>query len=362
MKHMLHFEENPALVGARWLVLLYQLSARSSSARVRVWRRLQDIGAVQVRQSAYVLPNRGSAREDLEWLKSEIVGLGGAATLLTADGADAATDAELVAACRDARARDAAHLRKRATRWLARSDRTAARVQPLPAALAREARALATDWRALTAVTYFDTPGMPETEEIMQQIVQRSSGRRADSPATPRPGEDIAQYRGRTWATRTRPGVDRMATAWLIRTHIDPQATFVFGDPPPVDAVPFDMFGVAFGHHGDRCTFEVVADHFGLRSPRVAWISRIVHDIDLRVQHYNEPETAGVALMIDGLRRTHADDASLLDRGIGLFESLAQAHADSAVRPASPPAPGRLRAPRTPGVATPAKRRSAKRS
>lgn len=359
---MLHSTDGPATVDARWLVLLYQLSARSSSARVRVWRRLQDIGAVQVRQSAYVLPNRGSAREDLEWLKSEIVGLGGSATLLTANGADAATDAELVTACRDARARDAAHLRKRATRWLARSDRAAARKQPLPAALAREARALATAWRALTAVTYFDTTGMPETEDIMQQIVQRSSGRRAASPVAPRPGEEISKYRGRTWATRPRPGVDRMATAWLIRTHIDPQATFVFGDQPPVDAVPFDMFGGAFAHHGDRCTFEVVADHFGLRSPGIAWIGRIVHDIDLRVQHYDEPETAGVALMIDGFRRTHADDASLLDRGIGLFESLAQARADGAVTPASPPGPGRSRVSRARAVTAPATRRPAKRS
>lgn len=325
---MLHGETRGSGAPGRWIVLLYQLPTRSSSARVRVWRRLQDVGAVQVRQSAYVLPNQDAAREDLEWVKSEVVGLGGAATVFVADAADAATDAELVATFRDARARDTADVKRKAQRWLARTDRLDARQQPLAAAHTREARALVARWRALAQVTYFDAPGITETEEIVQQVIQRSSGRRpaSSSPAST-PG-DAAAYRGRTWVTRPRPGVDRMATAWLIRAWIDPAARFVFADTPPPDAVPFDMYGVEFGHHGDRCTFEVVADRFAVRAPHVAWLGRIVHDIDLREARYNEPETAGVALMIDGLRRSHADDATLLEHGIGLFASLAQARAD----------------------------------
>jgi hypothetical protein len=329
---------------ARWLVLLYQLPTRSSSARVRVWRRLQDIGAVQVRQSAYVLPNHEAAREDLEWVRSEVVGLGGAATLFVADAGDAAADAELVAACREARARDAAAVQRQAGRWVARADRLQARQQPLTTALAREARALVGRWRALSAVTYFDAPGMTETEDIVQQIVQRSSGRRAGSAPAGAPALTPTAYRGRTWVTRPRPGVDRMSTAWLIRTHIDPMAKFVFAETPPADAVPFDMYGVEFGHQGDRCSFEVVADRFGVRTPRVAWMGRVVHDIDLREARYNEPETAGVALMVEGLRRTHADDLTLLEHGIGLFESLAQARADLAPAAAAGRTPGRARA------------------
>jgi hypothetical protein len=316
----------------RWLVLLYQLPTRPSSARVRIWRRLQDVGAVQVRQSAYVLPHRDAAREDLEWVRSEIAGLGGAATVFTADAVDAATDAELVAACRDARERDLARLRRRASRSVAGLTRAAARQQPPSPAQARAARALVAQFRALKAVTYFETPRLTEMEDIVQQIIQHAGGRRRSeaAPAVTRPAATSEGYRGRTWVTRPRPGVDRMATAWLIRTHIDPQAVFAFADTPPAGAVPFDMYGVEFGHQGDRCSFEVVAERFGVRAAGVDWIGRVVHDIDLRESRYAEPETAGVALMIDGLRRTHADDRALLEHGITLFESLAQARADLA--------------------------------
>lgn len=334
----------------RWLLLLHQLPTRSSSARVRIWRRLLGIGAVQIRQSAYVLPNRGAAREDLEWVKSEIVGLGGAATLFAADAVDDVTDAELVAACREARAHDIASLQRRCVTWLQRSERHAARKQPPPQDLAREARALVAEWRAVTAITYFDTPGMTETEDIVQQIAQRSSGRQP-SPAAAA-SIDLRAYQGRTWVTRPRPGVDRMATAWLIRTHIDPKARFTFADTPPSSAVAFDMYGAEFGHHDDRCTFEVVAAQFGLRSQRVQWIGRIVHDLDLREQRYGEPEAPGVALMVEGLRRTHGDDGALLEHGIALFESLAQARTDGSATE------GRARARRTAAPKRSTKRRA----
>jgi hypothetical protein len=302
----------------RWLLLLHQLPTRSSSARVRIWRRLLGIGAVQIRQSAYILPNRGAAREDLEWVKSEIVGLGGAATLFAADAVDDVTDAELVATCREARAHDIASLQRRCVSWLQRSERHAARKQPPPQDLAREARTLVAEWRAVTAITYFETPGMADTEDIVQQIAQRSSGRQPSSSAATA-SIDPRAYQGRTWVTRPRPGVDRMATAWLIRAHIDPKARFTFADTPAADAVAFDMYGVQ-------------------------WIGRIVHDLDLREQRYGEPEAPGVALMVEGLRRTHEDDGALLEHGIALFESLAQARTDSspterrarARRPAAP--------------------------
>jgi hypothetical protein len=346
---MLHTENaaaNPG--GGRWLLLLHQLPTRSSSARVRIWRRLHGIGAVQIRQSAYVLPNRSATREDLEWVKSEIVGLGGTATIFAADAADESADAEIVAACRSARAHDVGNIRRRAVRWVQSADRVAARKQPLPASLEREARALATEWRALVALTYFEPAGMTDTEDLMQQIAQRSSGRSSPTPPASAAALDARAFRGRVWVTRPRPGVDRMATAWLIRAHIDPTATFAFADVAPADAIAFDMYGAEFGHHDDRCTFEVVAARFGLRAPGIAWIARIVHDLDLREQRYNEPEAPGVALMIEGLRRSHGDDRALLEQGIALFESLAQGRPETGVTPkprarTSPPRRSRAR-------------------
>ncbi|MGQ0733998.1 MAG: chromate resistance protein ChrB domain-containing protein [Acidobacteriota bacterium] len=331
-----------------WLVLLYQVPGRSSSVRVRVWRRLQSIGAVQIRQSAYVLPNRDQPREDLEWLRAEIIGLGGEATVLLADALDPLATEEIVEGFRSARGRDVSALTTRGTRWLrkaAKRDRDGA---PLPAPLAREARALLEDWRSLSAITYFEAPGVGEMEAIVQQISQLTNGRGRRRPTEAAHALDRSAFAGRRWVTRPRPGVDRMASAWLIRRYIDPRATFEFSSEPVEGAVAFDMYGVEFGHQGDACSCEVLADRFGIDDPAVRWIARMVHDLDLRESRFNEAEAPGLMLMIEGLRRAHPDDRELLERGIALFESMALAFPgkDASAQPAAAVPAGKRRKPK----------------
>ena len=69
---------------------------------------------------------------------------------------------------------------------------------------------------------------------------------------------------GRTWVTRHGVHVDRMASAWLIRRFIDPQARFKFvaarGYRPEPGELRFDMFEAEFSHEGDRCSFEVLVE------------------------------------------------------------------------------------------------------
>jgi hypothetical protein len=115
-----------------------------------------------------------------------------------------------------------------------------------------------------------------------------------------------------------------MASAWLIRRFIDPQARFAFADKPPADKkrVPFDMFGVEFGHQGDRCSFEVLCDHYGVRDTAVRHIAKIVHDVDLKETRYAMPEAPVVARMVEGLRATYDDDAELLAHGMAMFAAL----------------------------------------
>jgi hypothetical protein len=144
---------------------------------------------------------------------------------------------------------------------------------------------------------------------------------RGAAELTPAPGSQA--FRGRTWITRPRPGIDRMASAWLIRTHVDRRARFVFGESPRErDAVPFDMYEGEFSHSGEDCTFEVLARRFGVRGEPVAWLARVVHDVDLREERYREPEAAGVAALVEGLRARHRDDHELLEAGIELFAVL----------------------------------------
>src|SRR5438094_5252844 len=83
-----------------WLLLLYFLPAKRAHARVQAWRRLQRVGAVSVRNSAYVLPPSSESREDVEWIRNEIVASGGEAMVLIARAADRAAHDELVEAFR----------------------------------------------------------------------------------------------------------------------------------------------------------------------------------------------------------------------------------------------------------------------
>ena len=79
----------------RWLMLIHQLPAKPAYARVKVWRRLQALGAVTVKGSVYALPANGETREDFAWLAKEIVENGGEAIVCEAALVEGLSDSEL---------------------------------------------------------------------------------------------------------------------------------------------------------------------------------------------------------------------------------------------------------------------------
>jgi hypothetical protein len=119
--------------------------------------------------------------------------------------------------------------------------------------------------------------------------------------------------------------VDRIGTAWLIRRFIDPAGTFRFIDPDRYSHSPgeirFDMFEGEFTHEGDLCTFEVLLRHSGIQDPALDAIAEIVHDIDLKDERYQRPETNGIAGQIRGIAALHAADEGRLEDGSRLFEA-----------------------------------------
>ena len=142
---------------------------------------------------------------------------------------------------------------------------------------------------------------------------------------------DVAQHRDRTWVTRTGIKVDRMASAWLIRKFIDPEARFKFvpakGYHPADGELRFDMFDAEFTHQGDQCSFEVLIERFGLRDPGLRAIAEIVHDIDLKDGKYARPDADGVARVISAIAMSSKDDDERLARGSSLFEDLHKLYA-----------------------------------
>jgi hypothetical protein len=292
---------------------------------VRTWRRLQQIGALAIKQAVYVLPDSPNAREDFEWLKTEIEAAGGQASVFAADTVDTWSNDALVDAFRTSREETYNELAREADQILRRMGAGRRRPGRMPSQ--RAVRQLRDRLSEIERVDFFGTAGRDRVLALVRQIEERASAR----PRV-RAGGGVAElptsYKARFWVTRPRPGVDRMASAWLIRRFIDAEARFGFvadREAPPQDSVPFDMFGVEFTHRGDLCTFEMLCETFHLNEPALTKIAAIVHDLDLKDGHFGATDAPTVGVVIEGLRLAQGDDHQLLTDGMTLFEALYRA-------------------------------------
>jgi hypothetical protein len=319
-------EARPHAGGRRWLLFAHQLPSHPSNLRVRTWRRLQQLGAMPLKQAVYVLPDTPQGREDCEWLKAEVKAMGGDAAVFTADHVDAWSDDALVEEFRRARQEAYADLAGAVDEALQRATRArrprGARAPAVERLLAIFRERLA----AIDGIDFFGSAGRDRVLALLAQLGERSRAGRTPAASPPRqqngPG---SAYDGRLWITRPRPGVDRMASAWLIRRFIDPRARFGFAadrESVPKSGVPFDMFGVEFTHHGGNCTFETLCSVFDLRGPALSRLAAIVHDLDLKDERFGAAEAPTVGALIDGLQLAHAGDDELLAQGMTLFDSL----------------------------------------
>lgn len=310
-----------------WLLLAYQLPVRPSNVRVQTWRRLQRLGAVAVKNSVYVLPNSPQAREDFEWVKTEIEAMKGQASVFAADAVDSKTNEEIAGAFRRARQQEYEAIRREAESVRARLRRGGTRAQP--GRLMQAARALRERLARAEAADLFQAPGRDQALEAIEQLQRLLAGERRPRSEPQGGGRlDMRAYQQRVWVTRPRPGIDRMGSAWLIRRFIDRRATFRFAEKPPEGkrAVPFDMYGVDFSHHGGECTFETLLRRFRLANPALKWLGRVVHQLDLKDESEPMPESTAVGRMVEGLRQMYTDDHELLEQGMRMFEALYQSH------------------------------------
>ena len=323
----------------RWLLFIQQLPSDSSNLRVTTWRRLQRIGAIPLKQAVYVLPDTPDGREDFEWLKTEVKAAGGDVSVFAAESVDAWSDDALVEEFRRVRQESYEELARDVEQALTR----AASVRRPGGTRAPALRRLLDIFRdrlvAAEKMDFFGSAGRDRVLTLLGQLEDRIArnrtppGSRGDGHGGPQ-----ASFQGRVWITRPRPGVDRMASAWLIRHFIDPQARFGFAadrEAVPDHGVPFDMFGVEFSHQGDGCTFETLCSVFGIGGPALARIAAIVHDLDLKDGRFSAPECSTVGAMIAGLQLAHQSDELLLEQGMTLFDSLYRAFEHSS-RPTGP--------------------------
>ncbi|HEY7654207.1 MAG TPA: chromate resistance protein ChrB domain-containing protein [Methylomirabilota bacterium] len=295
------------------MLLLLSLPPRPSSLRVRAWRRLRVLGAVPLKSGAYLLPDSADRYEQFQWLAQEIQRDGGDATLLRVDRIENMKQPDVVRLFQEARNQDYAGLAERYRKLLK------GRRPRLHEELARLGR----EMDRITEIDFFEAPGRREVERTREAVEQRSATGLA-RPVGAAPPLDLEALKGRRWVTRPRPHVDRIASAWLIKRFVDPEAEFVFAPPDqiPGDAIPFDMAGADFGHHGEDCTFETLVRRAGLRDRKLAILAEIVHEADLKDQKFAREEARGLDLALRSLLSAIKDDHEALTHGLILFDGL----------------------------------------
>jgi len=331
-------EQRVGLTGERWLMLVHQLPPKPAYFRVKIWRRLQSLGAVLIKSSVYALPASADAQEDFEWLLREIQDGGGEALVCEARLLDGMTDHEVRALFGRARDVDYEEISGEA-RELAKALKRKASQNTRAEVNGRLAK-LRTRFAQVHAIDFFGASGRETADGLLRGVEARLQ-QLEPSEEEPTPmaskGRNFGELKGRTWVTRTGVFVDRIGSAWLIRRFIDPEARFKFvpakGYAPEPAELRFDMFDAEFTHEGDRCTFEVLLSRAGLEADRgLSRIAEIVHDIDLKDGKFARPEAEGIKTVITGICNGTTDDEERLARGGAVFEDLYRSFGRSRAR------------------------------
>lgn len=304
----------------QWLLLIVSLPTNSATARMRIWRALKSLGCGVLRDGAYLLPSTPSQQQVLKSLSDDTVREGGNAWLLTVL-ARSEDENEAYRALFD-RSGDYEELFKALAE--ARKVLTKLTSQEITKLL----RKLRREYEAVREIDYFPNETSTQAEAIWMDFVNMvDSLLSPDEPqamSAPVVRLELSDYQERTWATRRRIWVDRVASAWLIRRFIDQKARFLWLDSPgdcPADALGFDFDGATFTHIGDRVSFEVLLASFGLDQDRgLLRLGAMVHALD--VGEGFMPEADGFEAMLAGARQRARDDDQLLGEISVVLDSL----------------------------------------
>jgi hypothetical protein len=307
----------------RWLLLIHQIPPKPDYFRVKIWRRLQRVGAAAIKNSVYVLPKRDQTLEDFQWIAREIAEGGGEASICEAGFVEGLSDGRIEALFRVARDADYAAIADEA-RELSKKHNPRRANEDTRSELETDASRLRKRLGEVAALDFFDSLGRQTAEGLVSSLAARV--RSADNAEPRESVKDLADYQKRVWVTRKAIHIDRMGSAWLIKRFIDPDARFKFvparGYRPEKGAIRFDMFDAEFTHEGDRCTFEVLVARLVPNVGALRAIAEIIHDIDLKDSKFKRTEAAGIDALITGISTHYKDDDQRLDRGSAIFDDL----------------------------------------
>jgi len=300
-----------------WIILIISLPTENATVRMRVWRALKVAGAAVIRDGVYLLPERDTCSASFARIVDEVRAAGGTA-LHSAIAQPVGEDFTLLFD----RQQDYSNIDQQLALLHGQLTAETALEQ------LRQLRKLRKQFAQLDAIDFFPGRARNLTEAALTGLEQFAN--RLLSPDEPMAAQgeitllNPQDYQGRLWATRRRPWVDRLASAWLIVRFIDQQARFLWLESPaacPSDALGFDFDGARFTHVGERVSFEVLLASFGLdQHPALLRMAALVHYLD--VGGVRPPEAAGIESLLAGLRDSIADDDQLLAAASAVFDGL----------------------------------------
>jgi hypothetical protein len=306
--------------------LILSLPTRNSTVRMRAWRALKDAGCGVLRDGVYVLPSSSEAGTALDLVATDIRASGGFAMRV-----------ELHLKTDEQRAQLAGLFDRSSdyAAFLALVKGARASLRRLgPRKAQTSLTRLQRQFDKLAAVDFF--PGAAKAQATDAFLAFQRDYRDAYSRGEPRVSRrklrpaDRAKYQARTWATRKDPWVDRLASAWLIGRFIDPKAKFAWLDRPsslPRHAVGYDFDGAEFTHVGNRVTFEVLVEAFGLeKDPALEAIAASVHFLD--VGGAPAAEARGMEAVLKGVKEKARSDDAMLAEAVRIFDHFYSAHAE----------------------------------
>jgi hypothetical protein len=287
--------------------------------RLRIYRRLQKEGTLSLKDGVHILPFSDDQYEFFQWLSQEIKSLGGEMQFVTIEKIEMMENSDVIT------------LFQKQAEGSYNAVEEKLKAFSLDLSKEHEARQnlkkIIRDFDALYAIDFFHSQKGKSLQKAIQNAQSKLEASLNSTSATEPmvPLRNIADYQGKQWQTRTRPFVDRMASAWLIRKHIDPKAEFIFAntiDTSKSDCITYDMNEATFTHIGDLCTFEVLLKSFNIEDNILDSMAKIIHNLDINDDKYCTPEAEGIKLILTAIRTDGIDDNAILKKSDEIFEYL----------------------------------------
>ena len=309
---------------SKWLVYVASFSTDDPASRMRVLRTLESLGCAVLREGVYVLHDNRVNRQGLQRLSEHMTRINGSAHVLHVTHSDA----------------------EQGQTFRSLFDRTG-KYQELiksveglragygisdPSAIARVLNKQRREFEAISALDFFTSPVREKAEQVLRET--EAEVRKRMFPDAPKAGgvtQTGRYYFKRVWATRKPLWADRLASAWLIRRFIDPEATLLWLDKNqgcPSTAVGFGFEGATFSNSKDKVTFQELLASFSLdKSETLAKIGTLVHFLD--TGRAPVAEAAGVDTLLQGARRRSNSDEELFAESEKTFDLLYEAYFES---------------------------------